>query len=340
MPEKPVVAVVLSPAATDSSEGTTGYDAPPPGLDDALNDQAEVRYAATGDDVPQALRDADVALVWDISTPHFLESFPAAERLRWVHAASAGVDVVLSEEVVRSQVIVTNSRGIFDPCIAEWVLGTMLLFAKDLLGSLRLQQERTWKHRDSEMLRRKRLLVVGAGSIGREVAKLAKAAGMRIEGIARSERPDDPDFGRVAPSGELHDRLSEADYVVVTAPLTDETRGMFGPAEFRAMKPSARFLNVGRGPIHQEDALIDALRTDEIAGAGLDVFETEPLPASSPLWDMPNVLVSPHQSGDYVGWTDTLVELFVDNFRRFVRDEELRNVVDTEKALALKGGPS
>lgn len=337
MSERPGVAVVLSPTATGEPEGTTGYDDPPPGLDEALGDEADLRYAATREEVEAALTDADVALVWDISTPHFLEAFPGADRLRWVHAASAGVDVVLSTDVVRSGVTVTNSKGIFDPCIAEWVLGVMLLFAKDLLGSLHLQREHVWEHRDSEMLRRRRLLVVGAGSIGREVAKLAKAAGLRVEGIARSERLDDPDFGRVAPQGELHERLPEVDYVVVTAPLTEETRGMFGPAEFRAMKPTARFLNVGRGPIHQEEALVDALRAGEIAGAGLDVFETEPLPASSPLWDMPNVLVSPHQSGDYIGWTETLVELFVDNFRRFVRGEELRNVVDTEKALALKG---
>lgn len=337
MPEQPVVAVVLSPAATQGSQGATGYDAPPPGLDDALGDEAELRYASSGDEVAKALSDADVALVWDISTPHFLEAFPRAERLRWAHAASAGVDVVVSEDVVHAGVTVTNSRGIFDPGIAEWVLGTMLLFAKDLLGSLHLQRERTWEHRDSEMLRGKRLLVVGAGSIGREVAKLAKAAGVRVSGIARSERPDDPDFGRVAPQDELHERLPEADYVVVTAPLTDETRDMFGPDEFRAMRSTARFLNVGRGPIHQEDALVDALREGEIAGAGLDVFETEPLPGSSPLWTMPNVFVSPHQSGDYIGWTETLVELFVDNFRRFVRGDELRNVVDTHKALALKG---
>lgn len=335
-PDRPTVAVVLAPAAGDPTDGTTGYDEPPPGLDDAVGDGADLRYARSPEEVAEALAAADAALVWDIATPHFLEAFPKADGLRWVHTASAGVDHVLSEDVVQSGVTVTNSKGVFDPGIAEWVLGTMLLFAKDLIGSLHLQRERTWEHRDSEMLRGKRLLVVGAGSIGREVAKLAGAAGMQVSGIARSERPHDPDFGRVAPQHELHDRLPEADYVVVTAPLTEETRGMFGPKEFAAMKDMARFLNVGRGPIHQEDALIEALRTGGIAGAGLDVFETEPLPSDSPLWGMPNVFVSPHQSGDYVGWTRDLVDLFVEQLRRFVRGEELANTVDTERALALK----
>jgi phosphoglycerate dehydrogenase-like enzyme len=187
------------------------------------------------------------------------------------------------------------------------------------------------------MLAGRKLLVVGAGSIGRTIARLARCAGMEVDAIARTARSSDEDFGRVFPSEDLDEALPEADYVVVAAPLTAQTRGMFGAAQFERMKTGARFMNVGRGPIVDEPALIEALRDGRIAGAALDVFSEEPLPEDSPLWEMPQVVVSPHMSGDFVGWLEALGGLFVENFQRWERGDELLNVVDKERGYASSG---
>jgi phosphoglycerate dehydrogenase-like enzyme len=230
--------------------------------------------------------------------------------------------------LVESPVVLTNSRGVFDRPIAEYVLGLILAFAKDLPGTLDLQRERSWRHRETDRIDRKHALIVGTGSIGRAIGRLLSAAGMTVAGVGRTERAEDPDLGQISGSGDLLSRLPDADYVVVAAPLTEQTRGMFDAAAFKRMKPSARLINIGRGPIVVEDDLLRALHDKEIAGAALDVFTKEPLPPEHPLWDAPNLIVSPHMSGDFVGWLDTLAELFVQNFRRWMAGEELFNVVD------------
>jgi len=247
------------------------------------------------------------------------------------------VDAVLFPDMVESRVTLTNSRGVFDRSIAEYVLGLMLVFAKDLHQTLGLQQQKMWVHRETEMLARRKLLVVGAGSIGRTIARLARCAGMEVDAIARTARSSDEDFGRVFASEDLNDALPEVDYVVVAAPLTAQTRGMFGAAQFERMKPGVRLINVGRGPIVDEPALIEALRDGRIAGAALDVFSEEPLSEDNPLWEMRQVVVSPHMSGDFVGWLEALGELFVENFRRWERGDELLNVVDKERGYASSG---
>ena len=177
----------------------------------------------------------------------------------------------------------------------------------------------------------KRVLVFGAGSIGREIGGLLKAAGLEIEGISRTAREGDEIFSRVSATEDLDSRLGEADFVVIAAPLTEQTRGAFGAAQFKAMRNSARLINIGRGEIVKTNELVAALNDGELAGVALDVFEQEPLPRDHPLWQMSNVIVSPHMAGDLEGWREALSEQFIENFHRFQRGERLRNLVDKQR---------
>lgn len=301
-----------------------------------IEDLAEVRYA-TDDDLVSTLPGADVLFVWDFRSHALATAWPAAGALRWVHAGSAGVNHVLSPELVARDVVVTNSRGVFDEPMAEYVLALALAIAKDLPGTLRLQRERRWRHRETEKLGGKHALVAGTGPIGRAIGRKLTAAGMTVTGVGRRARETDPDLGSVLPMARLDEGLAAADYVVLAAPLTDATRGMIDAAALSAMKPSARLINVGRGPLVAQDDLVDALSAGRIAGAALDVFADEPLPASSPLWAMDNVIVSPHMSGDVVGWRSELVALFHDNLTRYLDGRPLRNVVDKEHGYVREG---
>lgn len=309
----------------------------PPGLE-ALAEAAEVRYAASPGQLAAALPGAPVMFVADFRLGMLRDAWPHAGDLRWIHSSGAGVDAVLFPELVRSPVILTNSRGIYDHAIGEYVLGLMLAFAKDLQRTLDLQRHRVWQHRETERLDGRTVLLVGAGSIGREIGRLARAARMRVLGVARHHRgvevrgssPDQP-FERVAGIDELHALLPEADYVVLALPLTPETRGVFGAAALARMKRTARLINVGRGAVADEAALADALRAGRIAGAALDVFADEPLPPDHPFWDLPGVIVSPHMSGDFVGWQAAVAALFVENFRRWLAGAPLLNVVDKQR---------
>lgn len=297
---------------------------------------AVVRYTRE-DDLAEALRGADALFLYDFLSTALRAAWPAADRLRWVHIASAGVDPVLFPALRDSDVVLTNSRGVFDDSIAEYVLGVILAFAKDFARSLDLQRQGRWRHRETERIAGKHVLVVGTGPIGRAIAAMLRAAGMRVSGMGRRAREDDPDFGTVHSSAELARHLPEMDYVVAVAPLTGQTKGMFDAEAFAAMKPGARFVNVGRGELVVTADLIDALRAGRPAAAALDVFDTEPLPPDSPLWTMEEVLVSPHMSGDVSGWRTTLVELFADNFQRWQSGQPLRNVVDKRLGYVPSG---
>lgn len=287
----------------------------------------DVRYTEAGG-LSDALRGADALFMWDFLSDALESAWPSVDRLRWLHIASAGVDKLLFPGLVRSDVTLTNSRGIFEDSIAEYVLGLVLAFAKDLQRTLEEQREHRWLHRESERIAGRSVLIAGTGPIGRAVARMLRAAGMRVTGIGRTSRTGDPDFGTVHPSDELRQHLPAADFVVALAPLTEQTKGMFDAGAFRAMPEHARLINVGRGALVVTEDLIGALRDGEIAGAALDVFETEPLDSESPLWSMRNVVISPHMSGDFIGWRRALAELFVDNFARWRAGSELRNVVD------------
>ncbi|EID55344.1 phosphoglycerate dehydrogenase-like oxidoreductase [Saccharomonospora xinjiangensis XJ-54] len=298
----------------------------PPDME-PIESVASVRYADAGE-LPSALRGADALFVYDFLSKAVPGAWHAADRLRWLHIASAGVDPVMFPELRDSDVVLTNSRGVFDAAIAEYVLGLVIAFAKDFAGSLRLQQQRTWRHRETERVAGTSALVVGTGPIGRAIARLLRAVGMRVAGAGRSARQADPDFGDVVASDDLARHLPGFDVVVAVAPLTEHTRGMFDAGAFAAMREGARFVNVGRGELVVTADLVSALREGRLSGAALDVFEQEPLPPESPLWTMENVLVSAHMSGDVVGWRNALVELFADNFARWCDGRPLRNVVD------------
>ncbi|WP_203595972.1 D-2-hydroxyacid dehydrogenase [Actinomadura bangladeshensis] len=301
-------------------------DVHPRGME-AAEGLARVRYV-TEKDLAEALPGADAVFMWDFLSDALAGAWPASGGPGWVHIASAGVDRLLFPALVEGHTIVTNSRGIFDEPIAEYVLGLVLAFAKDLRTTFRLQDERRWRHRETERITGARALVVGTGPIGRAIGRRLTAAGLAVTGAGRTVREADPDLGTVLPMERLDEALAEADYVVLAAPLTPQTRGMIDAAALDRMRPSARLINVGRGGLVAEPDLVKALRDGRIAGAALDVFEDEPLPPSSPLWEMPGVVVSPHMSGDVVGWRDELVRLFTDNLGRYASGRPLRNVVD------------
>ncbi|MFI1420165.1 D-2-hydroxyacid dehydrogenase [Streptomyces sp. NPDC020731] len=272
------------------------------------------------------LPSADVLLVWDFTSRAVRAAWPGeGPRPRWVHTASAGVDHLLCPELAASDTVVTNARGIFDRPIAEYVAALVLAFAKDLPRTLRFQRERTWRHRESRKVAGTRAVVVGSGPIGRAIAGTLTALGVRAALVGRTPRagvhgPDD-----------LDRLLARADWVIAAAPLTESTRGMFDARRFGVMQPSAHFVNVGRGQLVVEDALAEALRRRWIAGAALDVFDTEPLTPDSPLWHLPDLIVSPHMSGDTAGWRDELGEQFVELFELWAAGRPLVNVVDKRR---------
>ncbi|MEV1008182.1 D-2-hydroxyacid dehydrogenase [Streptomyces sp. NPDC049881] len=297
-------------------------DDPPPRLG-RLAGRAEVVSVTDAAALAAELPRADVLLVWDFLSDAVRDAWPADGPVpRWVHTASAGVDRLLFPGLAGSGAVVTNARGVFDQPIAEYVAGLVLAMAKDLYGSWDLQRERRWRHRETEKVAGSRAVVVGAGPIGRRIGALLGALGVTVELVGRRARPG------VRGADELPSLLGEADWVVCAAPLTDATRGMFDAAAFARMRPGARFINVGRGQHVVEEDLARALAQGRPAGAALDVFATEPLPPDSPLWSAPGLVVSPHMSGDTVGWRDDLGAQFLDNFDRWEAGEPLRNVVD------------
>jgi phosphoglycerate dehydrogenase-like enzyme len=273
------------------------------------------RYA-TADSLAAALPGTEVLLVWDFTSDAVRHAWPAADALRWVHTASAGVDRLTFPGLLDSPVALTNSRGVFDAPMAEYVLGLVIAMAKDLPGTLAAQACREWRHRETEPVAGRLAVVVGGGPIGRAIARLLAAVGMDVELVGRRE------------FGELPALLPRADWLVLAAPLTDATRGMLDAAALACLRPSARVINVGRGDLVVEPDLVDALREGRVAGAALDVFAQEPLPDSSPLWGLPGVIVSPHMSGDLIGWREALVDVFTDNLARYRAGLPLRNVVD------------
>ena len=303
----------------------------PPDLEARTGQGIALRYA-TAAELGRALPGAEALLVWDFTVGDALrENWTAADALRWVHTASAGVDRLIFDESIRSDVVITNSRGVFDTAMAEYVLASVLAFAKDLPTTLRLQGQRRWEHRETETVAGAHAVVVGGGPIGVACARLLAAVGMRVELVGRRARPG------VRAGDELPGLLGDADYLVLAAPLTDQTRGMVNAELLARLPRRARLINVGRGALVVESDLIEALRAGRVAGAALDVFAREPLPEASPLWTLPGVIASPHMSGDVVGWREALVELFADNLRRYRAGRPLRNVVDKARGYVSTG---
>jgi phosphoglycerate dehydrogenase-like enzyme len=253
-----------------------------------------------------------------------------APQLRWIQFTSAGVDHLWQPSLGAAGVTVTTTRGIHASPMAEFVMSAILAFEKGVPRMLRSQREHRWDRFMVEELHGKTMVLLGVGEIGRGAARLAKAFGIHTIGVGRRATVD-------APASELEERVSadalpgvvgQADYVVASLPLTARTRGSIDEAAFRAMKRGAIFVNVGRGKTVDEAALVRALREGWIGAAALDVFETEPLPATSPLWDMPNVLVSPHMGSDTKRYMARMTEVLYDNLVRYAEGRPLRNVVD------------
>ena len=255
---------------------------------------------------------------------------PLAQRAKWIHALSAGVEKVLSPELVESPIPLTNGRGVFGPALAEFSIGAMFHCAKELRRLIRQQEAARWEQFDVAFLRDQTLGVVGYGGIGREVARLAHALGMKVMALRRRTpaSENDPVLERSFTREQLNEMLSLSDYVVAAAPLTPETQGMIGYGEFHFMKSSAVFINVGRGAVVVEQALIAALNQALLRGAALDVFEQEPLPSDHPFYRMQNVLLSPHCADHTTGWMELAVKQFIENFERFRNGQPLEYIVD------------
>jgi phosphoglycerate dehydrogenase-like enzyme len=274
----------------------------------------------------------EAEVLYDFPRGHTEDLTAVAPGLRWVQGSMAGAGEVAERAgLLETDVIVTTASGVYSEPLAEFVLMSLLQHAKGLDRLRRNKAARRWDESPVETLRGKTLCLVGTGSIGRAVAEKAGAFGMRVVGVKRSVKPDDPahEFtGALYGTGGLEEALAGADYVAVTLPGTPETRRLVDATAFAAMKRGAYFVNVGRGSVVDEGALVEALRDGHLAGAALDVFEKEPLPEESPLWGLDNVIVSPHAT-DNVGDLDGLqTELFCENLRRYLAGEPLKNVLD------------
>lgn len=303
---------------------------------DRLADAADVVVVRTADEFRAALPGTEILFLNDFRTKLLREVGPG--ELRWIHTSSIGVDSLMTEEIINSDIVVSNSRGVCERPIAEWVLGVLLMFTKDLRRTIELQQARTWQHRETEPLLGRKVLVVGPGPVGRETVLLLRAAGMDVTVVGRSAR-DDAQLGPISGFDDLDKLLGEASDVVLTVPLTEETRGLFNSARFDKMRPGARLVNVGRGAVVVEQDLLDAIDAGHLGAAALDVFENEPLEAGNPLWSRNNILVSPHASGDLIGWRGRVVECFAANLERWKSGDSLNDVVDLKKLSGTAPNP-
>ena len=299
-----------------------------------FTDTSDIAQAAQdGDATAKSKLDALLAEV-EVIFGRLPENFTArAPKLKWLQAISAGIDRWQNTGLMESPVILTSVSGIHATPISEFILGLMLMFVKQAPQCFELKQTKQWQRPTPTVLQGKTVGIVGLGSIGQETARLAKAFRMRVLAIRRSAKKTGRarDVDTMFPPEQLAQLLAESDFVVIAVPLTRETSKFIGEKELHAMKPTAYIINIARGSIIDEEALIRALEEHWIAGAGLDVFATEPLPATSKLWELPNVIFSPHISGGHEDYMRHATEVFVDNLRRYVNGQKLRNVVDKKK---------
>lgn len=311
MPARPVTVLVYH---ADEAEAYAARVTAP-------RDRVRVVTARTPEEAASAVREAEVVFAWRFP----LALLARAPRLRWLQAMGAGVEWALGPELPLG-VTVTRVPGVFGPWMTEYVLGWCLWVTQRMELYRAAQRARVWRGDvRPRKLRGSVLCVVGLGDIGRAIVRGARALGLRVVGVNRTGRPV-PGAERVWPVGALSQALAGADWVVVVLPLTPETRGLLGARELAAMRPSAWLVNVGRGAVVDEPALLDALRRGRLGGAILDVFATEPLPPGHPFWTLDNVVVTPHIAGPST--PEEIVPVFNDNLRRFLRGQPLRHVVD------------
>lgn len=274
---------------------------------------------------------ADAEVIFAFRLPRNVIS--RAPRLKWIQVMSAGVDRFLDRELIQSPVMLSNVSGIHATPISEFVLTLMLMFVKQSPRCFEIKQKKQWERFTPSVLRNKTVGILGLGSIGREVARLSKAFGMRVIATRRSARrvTRARNVDVLLPREHLHQLLADSDFVVIALPYTAETDRLIGETELRAMKPTAYIINIGRGNIIQEEVLVRALSENWIAGAGLDVFATEPLPADSRLWELPNVIYSPHIAGGMEDYNLHATEVFCENLRRYLSGKRPRTLVSKKR---------
>ena len=298
------------------------------------------RYPADHDGEPRDLTPADLAK-WSELRSQADVSFdfdwqdPArmavnCPRLRWVQGTSAGLGGFLARTgLADTKLVITTAAGVHGVPLAEFAMLGLLYFTKDVPRLRRLQDGHQWELHHTRQLAGSRAVLVGLGGIGREVARLLAAAGIEVTGVARPGRPYQvPGVTRYVADTDIDAAVAGADALILACPLTERTRHLIGARQLSLLRPGAIVVNVARGPVIDEGALAAALRTGHLGGACLDVFETEPLPAASPLWDFPNVLVSPHSASTVDAENRLLTDLFIDNLRRWLAGAPLRNVYD------------
>ena len=293
--------------------------------------QMKVVQAANPEQLPADLTDADIFVGSVLKPPQFA----AAKKLKWIHSTSAGVGQLMYPELRNSGVIITNASGIFSVPMAEHTIGLILALARNFPDSVRQQEKAIWsqqnlwdKPQHLAEVNGTLLLIVGYGSIGREVAQRAHALGMRVWGVTRSGKGDATHAEKIVPASELQDVLPQADYLLLCAPETSETNSLIGAQQLAQMKRTARLINVGRGSLVDEAALISALESGALAGAAIDVARTEPLPASSPLWHAPNLFITPHTSALSDRLWPRETAMLMDLLERWFGGRELFNRVD------------
>ena len=275
--------------------------------------------------------DATVILSWSKSGQLLRDVFAICPKVRWVHSRSAGLDTVLFPELVESPVPLTNGRGVFSQSLGEFALAAILYFAKDLRRMVRNQMAGRWEPFDVVEVTGQTVGILGYGDIGRAVATRVRPMGMRVLAVKRhgpSLYNVDPLVQQIYPPAERIEMIRQSDYIVAAAPLTEETRGLLGEREFQAMKPDAVVINLGRGPVIDEAAMVKALTEGRIKGAGLDVFDTEPLPDGHPFYSLENVLLSPHCADHTADWTHQAMLFFLAQFEKFSTGKTLENVVE------------
>lgn len=290
----------------------------------------------TPDNAFEVLPQADALLVWDTDQHAFMEQhWGAFDHLRWIHVAVTGVDSFMFPALKDSAVTVTNAAGIYNDSIAEFVAYAVLSSAKRARLLNAQQSSRRWRHIYSETVRGTHAVVYGVGSIGRTVGAMLHALGMQVRGVDPGTAVAEG-FDFIYPVSDLVEAARWADHFIICAPLTDSTRHSIGEKIFSVMRPTCHVINVGRGPIIDEQALIEALAAGQIGSASLDVFEHEPLDSASPLWSMPNVSISPHISGDAGDFEMALLRQFVNLAKRWLAGNQFLLVVDKQKGYAVR----
>lgn len=305
---------------------------PPPRWPGDHNGPADWERSAADDEEFLAML-AEAEVLYDFPRGHIQDLKEAAPKLSWLQASMAGAgEVAQRADLLETDITITTASGIYSNPLAEFALMAMLQHAKKLDRLREEKARKIWCQDFVDSIEGKTLCIIGMGNIGRAIAKRAKPFGMRVVGVKRTVRDDDPSHehaDELRTTDELQDAVAEADYVAVALPGTPETHHLVDAAVFQAMKPGAYFVNVGRGAAVQEEALIQALQSGHLSGAGLDVFEVEPLPEESPLWDMENVIVSPHATDMVPSLINPLqTDLFCENLRRYLAGEGLMNVLD------------